>query len=38
MVVAQGIHLYRGEAAAALAIGDELIALCREYELKQELE
>ena len=38
LVVMQGIHLYRGEAAEAQAIGDELIALCREYELKQELE
>ncbi len=36
LVVIQGIHLYRGEAAAALGVGDEIIALCREYELPQE--
>ena len=38
LVVMQGIHLYRGEAAEALAIGHEIVALCREYELKQEAE
>ncbi len=36
LVVIHGIHLYRGEAAEALAIGEELVALCREYELPQE--
>jgi predicted ATPase len=36
LVVIQGIHLYRGEAADALAIGDEIGALCREYKLPQE--
>ncbi len=36
LVVIHGIHLYRGEAAEALAIGEELAALCREYELPQE--
>jgi tetratricopeptide (TPR) repeat protein len=38
LVVAQGIHLYRGEAADALSMGDEIVALSREYELKQETE
>ncbi len=38
LVVAQGIHLYRGEAQEALTIGDEIVGLAREYELKQELE
>ncbi len=38
LVVAQGIHLYRGEAAEAVSMGDEIIALSREYELKQETE
>jgi predicted ATPase len=38
LVVIQGIHLYRGEAAAALAVGDEIVSLCREYELPQEAE
>ncbi|MEP7306124.1 MAG: protein kinase [Acidobacteriota bacterium] len=38
LVVMQGIHLYRGEAAQAVAMGDELNALCREYELTQERE
>ena len=36
LVVMQGIHLYRGEAASALAAGDEIAALCREYALPQE--
>ena len=36
LVVSQGIHLYRGEAADALAVGDEIAALCREYQLPQE--
>jgi tetratricopeptide (TPR) repeat protein len=38
LVVAQGIHLYRGEAEQAVSMGDEIIALSREYELKQESE
>ena len=38
LVVAQGIHLYRGEYAAAIDIGDEVIALCQEYEFPQEAE
>jgi tetratricopeptide (TPR) repeat protein/predicted Ser/Thr protein kinase len=38
LVVLQGIHLYRGEAPEALAIGEEIIALCSEYELPQEAE
>ena len=36
LVVIQGIRVYRGEAAEATAIGDEIVALCREYELPQE--
>jgi predicted ATPase len=38
LLVAQGVHLYRGEAAEALALGDEIIALCEEYEFPQEAE
>ena len=38
LVVIQGIHLYRGEAAEALSIGDEIKAICREFELPQEAE
>jgi predicted ATPase/tRNA A-37 threonylcarbamoyl transferase component Bud32 len=38
LIVAQGIHLYRGEADEAIALGDEIIALCREYEFPQEAE
>ncbi|HET7217109.1 MAG TPA: hypothetical protein VFJ02_03640, partial [Vicinamibacterales bacterium] len=38
LVVAQGIHLYRGEWQDAIAMGDEIVALSREYELKQETE
>ncbi len=38
MIVAQGVHLYRGEADDAIALGDEIVALCREYEFPQEAE
>ena len=38
LVVMQGIHLYRGEDEEAVAMGDEIVALCREYELAQERE
>ena len=38
LVLIQGIYAYRGDAAEALAIGDEIAALCREYELPQEAE
>jgi adenylate cyclase len=38
LVVAQGIHLYRGEVEQAAAMGEEIVALSREYELKQEAE
>ena len=38
LVVMQGIHLYRGNFADALTIGDELSALCGEYGLRQEAE
>ena len=38
MIVAEGIHLFRGEAAEAIALGDEIMALCREYEFPQEAE
>ncbi len=38
LIVNQGIHLYRGELADAIARGDEIMALCREYEFPQELE
>src|SRR4029453_5066812 len=38
LLVAQGIHLYRGDTAEALALGDEIITLCEEYEFPQEAE
>ena len=38
LVVMQGIHLYRGNFADALILGDELGALCGEYGLRQEAE
>jgi tetratricopeptide (TPR) repeat protein len=38
LLVTQGIHLVRGEAAEAVALGDEIIALCSEYGLPQERE
>jgi tetratricopeptide (TPR) repeat protein len=38
LLVTQGVHLVRGEAAEALAIGDEVVALCSEYGLPQERE
>jgi len=38
MIVSEGIHVYRGEAAEAIALGDDTIALCREYEFPQEAE
>ena len=38
LVVMQGIHLYRGNCADALTVGDELSALCAEYGLRQEAE
>jgi serine/threonine protein kinase len=38
LLVMQGVHLNRGEAAEAVALGEEVIALCREYEMLQERE
>jgi predicted ATPase len=38
LLVTQGVHLVRGEAAQALTIGDEVVALCREFGLPQERE
>jgi tetratricopeptide (TPR) repeat protein len=38
LLVTQGLHLYRGEIAEAIALGGETVALCREYELLQERE
>jgi tRNA A-37 threonylcarbamoyl transferase component Bud32/tetratricopeptide (TPR) repeat protein len=38
LIVCEGIHLYRGEAREAIALGDEIIGLCREYEFPQEAE
>jgi predicted ATPase len=38
LVVTQGIHLYRGEYDQVVAMGDEIIALCDEYEFPQEAE
>lgn len=38
MLVTQGVHLNRGEIVEAMALGDETVALCGEYELIQERE
>jgi adenylate cyclase len=38
LLVKQGIHLVRGEAEDALAMGNEVVSLCREYGLPQERE
>jgi predicted ATPase len=38
LLVTQGVHLNRGEIAEAIALGDETVALCREFELLQERE
>ncbi len=38
LMVTEGLHLYRGEAAEAVTLGDETLELCREYELVQEAE
>ena len=38
LLVTQGVRLNRGEIAEAIALGDETVALCREYELLQERE
>jgi tetratricopeptide (TPR) repeat protein len=38
LLVTQGLHLNRGEIAEAISLGDETVALCREYELLQERE
>ena len=35
-LVLQGVHLYRGEAAEAIALGDKIIAWCEEYSFPQE--
>ena len=36
--LAENVHLLRGEASEAAALGDEMIAICREYGLAQEVE
>jgi predicted ATPase len=38
VALAENIHLLRGEAAQAAYLGDEMIAVCREYGLAQEVE
>lgn len=38
LLITEGIHVYRGEAAEAIALGDEVEAMCQEYEFAQELE
>ncbi|HVJ27683.1 MAG TPA: hypothetical protein VM493_09065, partial [Vicinamibacterales bacterium] len=38
LLVKQGVHLVRGEAEDALAMGNEVVALCSEYGLPQERE
>jgi predicted ATPase len=36
--LAENIHLLRGEAAEAVFLGEEMISVCREYGLAQEVE
>jgi tetratricopeptide (TPR) repeat protein len=38
LLVLEGIHLYRGESADVIGLGDEVIELAREYGLAQEKE
>jgi hypothetical protein len=38
VLVTQGIHLNRGEVGEAVALGEEVAMLCREYEMLQERE
>jgi predicted ATPase len=38
LIIAENILMLRGEAEEAVALGDEGIALCREYSLAQEME
>jgi serine/threonine protein kinase len=38
LIIAQGIHLYRGEAQEAITLGDQIVAMCHEYEFAQELQ
>lgn len=38
LLVTQGLHVNRGEIPEAIALGEETVALCREYELLQERE
>ena len=38
LIIAQGIHVYRGEATEAIALGDQIIEMCHEYEFAQELQ
>jgi adenylate cyclase len=38
LIVQQSIHLFRGETAEAIRLGDEIIAIGTEYEFPQEVE
>jgi len=38
MIVAQGVHLFRGEAQEAVKLGEEILALCHEFQFPQEAE
>jgi predicted ATPase len=38
LLITEGIHLYRGEAAEAIALGDQVEAMALEYEFAQELQ
>ncbi len=38
LLVLEGVHLYRGEPAEVIGLGDEVIELAREYGLAQEKE
>jgi serine/threonine protein kinase/tetratricopeptide (TPR) repeat protein len=38
LLITEGLHLYRGEAAEAIALGDEVEAMALEYEFAQELQ
>ncbi len=38
LIITQGVHVYRGEAEEAIALGDQIIDMCHEYEFAQELQ
>jgi tRNA A-37 threonylcarbamoyl transferase component Bud32/tetratricopeptide (TPR) repeat protein/Cdc6-like AAA superfamily ATPase len=38
LLIIEGVHVYRGEAAEAIALGEQVEAMCEEYEFAQERE